>query len=286
MAKKKSRRQTTPRPQPRRQSFSLGRYYRHNKAQIQKSLLYAGAVIVGIVAIWGGYSLIVNREVTLTKEEYVVLARRQMMLSDFDVAVLNYHKALNADPDDKLIQREYFLARTRDNMSRGGTLDIVHSAANQLANEFPSSLVGQVTMAQVFELRGDIDAMSRLAHGALEQARGENDSTAILAADLVLANAYRSSEKQDSAFIVGTEALAAAIAVGDTFHIALARAGLAFAAVRVDSMDLAKSIFTKLLDYRGESSESFRNLALSGMSDFYQRAGMLDSARATLTQLN
>ena len=142
MTKKKSRRQTTARPQPRPSGSSVGRYYRHNRKQIQKSLLYAGAVIVGAFVLWGVYSLIVNRGITLTKEEYVELGRRQLMLGSYPDAVLNFHKALNADPNDKQIQREYFLARMRDNMSHGGTLDAVQSAANQLNSEFPSSLVG------------------------------------------------------------------------------------------------------------------------------------------------
>ena len=286
MTKKKSRRQTTACPQPRPSGSSVGRYYRHNRKQIQKSLLYAAAVIVGVLVIWGVYSLIVNRGITLTKEEYVELGRRQLMLGSYPDAVLNYHKALNADPNDKQIQREYFLARMRDNMSHGGTLDAVQSAANQLNSEFPSSLVGQVNLAQVFEMRGDIDGMSRLARSAHAQALVEDDSTAILAANLVLANYYRSKELQDSAFATGREALAAATAINDSFHVALARAGLAFAAVRVDSLDLAKSEFSQLLDYNGESSASFRNLALSGLADFYQRAKMIDSARATLAQLN
>ena len=242
MAKKKSRKQSA-RPQQQPQGFNFGRFYRHNKNQIHKGLIYAIAVVVGISVLYGGYHLVVNWGATLTKDEYVTLARNSMYQGEYDKAVLNYHKALNADPDDKMIQREHFLARSRDNMSRGSSVELFHAAAQQLLTEFPNSLIAKVNVAQALELRGDVIGMHTQAVAARTQAMSTADTTALLAADLVLATYYRTEEMQDSAFFIGNEALDAAEALNDTFHIALVRAGLVFAALRLASLSFARDVF-------------------------------------------
>lgn len=285
MSKKKSRRQSTARPRRQQSSFSFGRYYRRNKDQIHKALIYAILVVVGISILWGGYRLIVNRGVTLTKDEYVSLARRNMYQGEFSQAVVNYHKALNADPADKMIQREHFLARSRDNMSRGSTLELFHAAAQQLLTDFPNSLVGQISLAQALEMRGDVPGMHSMASAARSQALESADTIALLAADLVLATYYRTEEMQDSAFTIGGEALAAATAINDPFHVALVRAGLGFAAIRIDSMRFARDVFEDLLAYDGESAAGFHDVANSGLADYYHRSQMNDSARVVLERL-
>ena len=285
MAKKKSRKQQVTRPAQRPQSFSFGRFYRHNKAQIHKGLIYSILVVVGISVIYGVYGLIVNRGVTLTKEEYVVLARQHMYQGEYDRAVLNYHKALNADPNDKMIQREHFLARSRDNMSRGSSVELFHAAAQQLLTDFPNSLIGKVNVAQALEMRGDVAGMHTLAAEARADALAAADTTALLAADLILATYYRTEEMQDSAYLIGNEALAAAVAIDDEFHVALVRAGLGFAASRIDSLLFARSVFEDLLTYNGEAATSFHDVANSGLADYYHRSRMNDSARVVLERL-
>ncbi len=285
MAKKKSRKQQAARHAQRPQGFNFGRFYRHNKSQIHKVLIYAILTVVGISVIVGGYSLIVNRGATLTKEEYVVLARQHMYQGEYDRAVLNYHKAINADPDDKMIQREHFLARSRDNMSRGSSVELFHAAAQQLLTEFPNSLIGKINVAQALEMRGDVAGMHTLATAARTDALAAGDTTALLAADLILATYYRTEEMQDSAYLIGNEALAAAEAIDDTFHVALVRAGLGFAAIRLDSLALARNVFEDLLKYDGEAAASFHDVANSGLADFYHRLRMNDSARVVLGRL-
>lgn len=285
MAKKKSRKQPA-RPQRQPQSFSFGRYYRHNKNQIHKGLIYAIVVVVGLSLLFGGYNLIVNRGVTLTKDEYVALARNSMYQGEYDKAVLNYHKALNADPDDKMIQREHFLARSRDNMSRGSSVELFHAAAQQLLTEYPNSLIAKVNVAQALELRGDVAGMHNQAAAARSQAIATSDTTALLAADLVLATYYRTEEMQDSAYFIGNEALNAAEALNDTFHVALVRAGLGFAAIRLDSLSFAREVFEDLLGYNGEAAASFHDVANAGLADYYHRSRMNDSARVILQRLN
>ena len=285
MAKKKSRKQSA-RPQQQPQGFNFGRFYRHNKNQIHKGLIYAIAVVVGISVLYGGYHLVVNWGATLTKDEYVTLARNSMYQGEYDKAVLNYHKALNADPDDKMIQREHFLARSRDNMSRGSSVELFHAAAQQLLTEFPNSLIAKVNVAQALELRGDVIGMHTQAVAARAQAMSTADTTALLAADLVLATYYRTEEMQDSAFFIGNEALDAAEALNDTFHIALVRAGLGFAAIRLDSLSFARDVFEDLLGYNGEAAASFHDVANTGLADYYHRSRMNDSARVILHRLD
>ncbi len=285
MAKKKSRKQVASRPASKPQEFNPGRYYRHNKKQIQKVLVYAIVAVTVLSVVWGIYALIINRGVTLTKDEYVALARGHLLRGSYDQAVLNYHKALNADPNDKLIQREHFLARSRDNMSRGSTVDLVLAAAQQLLSDFPTSLVGRVSLAQAFQLRSDLSGMVREGTAARRQAQAEGDMAALLAADLVMGTYYRTEEKQDSAFMVGKEALAAANAINDTFQVALVQAGLGFAAIRLDSMQYAREVFGELLNYEGEAAASFHNVANTGLVDYYHRSKQLDSARVTLDKL-
>ncbi len=268
------------------QSFSFGRFYRHNKNPDSQSTDLCDLDGSGDIGDrYGGYWLIVNRGVTLTKDEYVSLARRHMYQGKFDQAVLNYHKALNADPTDKMIQREHFLARSRDNMSRGSTVELFHAAAQQLLTEFPNSLIGKINVAQALELRGDVSGMHRLASEARTQALATPDTTALLAADLALATYYRTKEMQDSAYFIGNEALAAAEAIDDTFHVALVRAGLGFAAIRLDSLAFARSVFEDLLKYNGEAASSFHDVANSGLADYYHRSRMNDSARVVLERL-
>jgi tetratricopeptide (TPR) repeat protein len=113
----------------------------------------------------------------------------------------------------------------------------------------------------------------------------ENDTLALMAADLALAMYYRTKEEQDSAFAIGTEALAAARAVNDPYHIALVQGGLGFAAVRIDSLRYAKSVFTDMLAYQGDVAASFHDVAYSGLADYYHRSHMYDSAETALGNL-
>lgn len=285
MAKKKARKQAAQRPAPRPQPFSFGRFYRHNQVQVYRVLLYIGGGILAIGLIWGAYSLISNYSVSLSKEEYVTLAREQMILGNYDKAVLNYHLALNATPDDKLLQRESYLARSRDNMSRGSSVELVQASAQQLLNDFPNSLLGKISLAQVMGMRGDVSGMYRYGSEARQQAIASNDTLALMAADLALATYYRTKEQQDSAFNIGNEALVAARAVNDPYHIALVEGGLGFAAVRIDSLEFAKRVFNSMLDYQGEVAASFHDVAYSGLADYYHRNRMYDSAKVALGRL-
>lgn len=286
MSKKKTRRRVQPHPTPRQQSFSLGRYYRHNRAQILKTLTYVFGGIAAIAAIWAAYSFIVNREVTLTKEQYMTLARQDFLLGNYEQSVLNYHRAQNQDPNDKILQREYFLAKSRDAMSSGSPVDVVLSASQQLMMDDPNSLIGKISLAQVHEIRGDVNGMHNFATQAREQARQIGDTVAILASDVVLATYYRSIERQDSAFYAGREALECARAINQPFYIALASAGMGFAAMRIDSLDAAHAIFEELLSYTGESDVSYREVANAGLADYFHRVKNFDSTQIVLNRLN
>jgi tetratricopeptide (TPR) repeat protein len=280
MAKKKA--QARPAPAPR---FNLGRWYRHNKKAVHRGLIYAIAIVAGAAVLWVGYFALANRGVTLTKEEYVALARRAFSLGYFDQAILNYHKAQNAAPDDVRVARESFMARQRENLNRGGSFDLALAASYQVLAEHPESIVGCVSLAQLFEMRAQADSMEHYARTALQRAQIQDDHAATMATHLLLAAKFRTIDQQDSMFIHGRQALEAATADGDTFQVAFCRAGLGFSALRIDSLDLAERLFRELIDYRGRNGADVNDIGSAGLADYFQRRRELDSALVYLEPL-
>ncbi len=280
MAKKKT--QARPAPAPR---FNLGRWYRHNKKAVHRGLIYAIATVAVVAVLWVGYFALANRGVTLTKDEYVALARRAFSLGYFDQAILNYHKAQNAAPDDALVARESFMARQRENLGRGGSFDLALAASYQVIADHPESIVGCVSLAQLFEMRAQADSMTYYAQAALQRAQVRSDYAATTAAHLLLAAKYRTIDQQDSMFVHGRLALEAAIADGDTFQVAFCRAGLGFSALRIDSLELAEQLFRELLAYRGRNGADVNDIGNAGLADYFQRRGALDSALVFLEPL-
>ncbi len=280
MAKKKA--QARPAPAT---GFNLGRWYRHNKKAVHRGLVYAIAIVAGAAVLWIGYFALANRGVTLTKEEYVALARRAFANGYFDQAILNYHKAQNAAPDDELVAREMFMARQRENLSRGGSFELALAASYQVVADDSESIVGRLSVAQLFEMRAQADSMAHYAHAALVRAQARNDHAATTAAHLLFAAKFRTIDQNDSMFSHGRRALEAAVADGDTFQIAFCKAGLGFSALRVDSLNLAEQLFRDLRAYRGRNGADVNDIGSSGLADYFQRRGELDSALVYLEPL-
>ncbi len=280
MTKKKP--QTQPAPES---SFNPGRWYRHNKSAVHRGLLYGIGVVVLFAIGWWAYFALSNREEKLTKDEYMTLARRAFNCGYFDVAILNYHKASNAAPEDQLVKREMFLARSRDNLNRGGGFELALASSYQVLADDPASIIGRVSLAQLFELRGQADSMLYYAGQALERGRATGDASAQLAADLVLATHHRTLDAQDSAFAYCEDALAAATALSDDFQVAFTKAGLGFAALQIDSLDYAQRVFRDLLAYRGRNGSDFNDIGSAGLADYFERRGARDSARVYLEPL-
>ncbi len=268
-----------------RSHSGIGRWYRHNKARVQRFLVIGILAVAALILIVVGLRYVLGRGERMSKADLISLGREKLLLGYFDDAILNYHKASNLDPNDPLLQREYRLARQRSTVSNRGSLDQTFLTAHEVLQLDSRSLVATVCLAQYFEMRNLPDSLRHYAHRARDLALQSGDRAGQVASGLLLATYFRTFDRQDSVLVYDREALAAATTIGDTLQIAFASASLGFAAVRLDSLEAARELFTMLVDYRGQNREAYVEIGRTGLADYFHRSRQYDSALVYLRAL-
>lgn len=275
MAKKQKRHRPQkgkPASRRRRSTSFISRLREH-----LRSLLIAAVAILILItaAVW-----FLTR--TADIDALIAEGRAKLMLGSLAEAEALYHKALNEHPNDPVARREILLARLRAGVIRGNPADRALAVAEQAVAAEPEAAFPYVLTAQIHETTGDLHHAAAFARQALALCAEQPDAVAEYAASSILAGFYRDQEHFDSALTVSRRSLQLAESIEDNFHLAMASVAVGIAALRVDSLELARQLLAPLRDYEGVSKTEFRAVGWLALADAYQRAGSFDSARVSL----
>ncbi len=234
-----------------------------------------GILVVAVAAVLA--IVFSGRREKLTVAELTNRGRKHFMLGRLDAAILDYHRALNDEPDNKQLQYENFLVEQRIGFAGGGDQKTAIAAARRVEDSGDYPLMGTVALAQIYQKAGMAQQSRDKALSALGEAKTNSDSAAQIAAEEVLSSYYRSVAQFDSAFFYASNAMPLAAGIDDTFHLAVARVSAGISALRIDSLDFAHRTFQDLLKYKGVSESEFVPVAAVGLADYFERSGEFDS---------
>jgi tetratricopeptide (TPR) repeat protein len=266
------------RPRRRRKSSALTRIWQQYSGKIGKVLLILVPAVVLIVAAYFliGYFSSAGRADRAGK--FLTQAREALLRSRYEDAQLAYHQALNANPDDQALKREQTMFRQRVALASGGSVKNAIAAAEAVLSYDSSSTVGHLLLAQLLNRQGELTGLYQHGLQALELARVEDDPCAGTAAAVLLNSYFRQRESFDSAYHYGNVSVDFAEQTEDTFDLLIAKSGLAYSALALDSLAQAESLARESMERAGAAYPGFVDLANNCLADYFRRTGQYDSS--------
>lgn len=277
MSKKKRTHPQTKSKHSKPPRSKLSRFWHKRERSVKRILLWGLPIAAVIVAAIFLLSYFSGRSRAEEREHYLHLARQQLLRSNMEEALLSYHRAANADPDNKQVAREAAMANAKASLLRGGSLDNAIAAATSVIAYDSTSAVAHATLAGLYNREGDIPGLIKHAHAALDAAEAEADTVSGIAAAVYLGYGFRQKDMYDSAYQYGITASDWAQSTNDTFDLSLTRSSLGFALLGLDSLERARELFTKLQSLSGSEFQPFYDLSQLGLADCFEREGEYDS---------
>ncbi len=281
MAKRKAgtrKKKPQAKTRPRKKRSSPGRIWQQYSGRILKTLMVVVPAILLLVAAYFLITYFSSAGRTERANEFISEARESLLRNRYEDAQLAYHQALNANPDDQALKREQTMFRQRAAVARGGSVKNAIAAVEAVLTYDSSSTIGHLLLAQLFNRQGELSGLYEHGSRALELARAEDDLCAGTAAGVLLNSYFRQRENFDSAYHYGSVSANFAEQTEDTFDLLIAKSGLAYSALSLDSLDLAKSLAWESMERAGAAYPGFLDLANNCLADYFRRTKQYDSS--------
>lgn len=283
MTKKHKKKRPSHRQSAKHRRRSSGTLWQRHQTSMRRLMIWGIPVVVVLLGTALVFSYLQGRQNARDKIEYTYLSHQQLLRGELNKAEVSYHIAQNADPNDKQLAREATMLQAKRSLATGGSLENAIAAANTVLAYDSNSVVAQVTLAMLYNHKGDVSKVEKYAGMAFRNAKSKSDTLAMLMASISLSSYFRQVREPDPAYAYARKADSLAEVTGDTFDLAMAKSTLAFSALKVDSLTEARDLFLRVEQLSGQVYQPFFDLAQVGIAQYFYMAGEYDSCIAHAT---